>query len=240
MVTLSRRLLASASFVSKGARVADIGCDHAYTSIYLMQQGIAGSCIAMDVREGPLSKARENIRRYSLEDKIETRLSDGLCKLSIGEADTILISGMGGLLIQKILAGKPEVTKSVEELILQPQSEQELVRRFLHQAGFIIKEETMLCEDGKYYVSIHAVNAGKTPEPYEKKEAYIFGKTLLDRQDPCLLEYLQNRKEKYEGILIELKQQGKTEAHRGYREMKKKLSELENALQWYGEKQSGK
>lgn len=231
MITLSKRLAASAAFVTKGSRVADVGCDHAYTSIYLVQSGTARSCIAMDIKEGPLSKAKENIRRYGCGEQIETRLSDGLLKLLPGEADTILISGMGGILIQKILAESAETVAGVKELILQPQSEQEGVRRFLHGIGFEIAGETMLCEDGKYYVSMYAVNAmEKQPDVYPRKIDYVFGRLLLEKKDRCLLTYLENRRKKYEEVISVMNRHGRTEEDADYRELKKKLSEIGEAL----------
>lgn len=230
MITLSKRLAASAAFVTKGSRVADVGCDHAYTSIYLVQSQTAQSCIAMDIKEGPLSKAKENIRRYGCGEQIETRLSDGLSGLLPGEADSILISGMGGILIQKILAASAETVAEAKELILQPQSEQEGVRRFLHGIGFEIAGETMLCEDGKYYVSMHAVNIGRKCEPYPRKIDYVFGKLLLEQRDPCLFSYLENRQKKYEEVVLVMDRHGRTEEDEDYRELKKKLSEIGEAL----------
>lgn len=89
--------------VSPGCRLADVGTDHAYIPIYLMQNGVIPQAVAMDINQGPLLRATENIRRYGLTGRIETRLSDGLEKLQAGEADTILIAGMGGLLMVRIL-----------------------------------------------------------------------------------------------------------------------------------------
>lgn len=212
VVKLSQRLKASADFVTCHSRVADVGCDHAYTSIYLVQKEIAAYCIAMDVKEGPLKRAKENIAQYGCTDRIQTRLSDGLAGLLPGEVDTVLISGMGGLLVKKILEDAQErgFLAGIEELILQPQSDLKSVRKFLHHAMFQIKEETMLREDGKFYVSIHAVkNHGKEPEPYKEEIEYLFGKALLDKKDPCLLKYLQDRKEKYQEILAKMEQYGK-------------------------------
>ena len=94
---LSHRLTTVAEFVTKGNKVADIGCDHAHTSIYLVEKGIAASSIAMDVNKGPLQRANENISRFGFEGRITTRLSDGAKELTPGEADTLLISGMGGV-----------------------------------------------------------------------------------------------------------------------------------------------
>lgn len=230
MITLSKRLAASAAFVNKGSRVADVGCDHAYTSIYLIQSGTADYCIAMDIKEGPLSRAKGNIRRYGCENRIETRLSNGLFKLLPGEADTVLISGLGGILIQKILADSAEVVAGVKNLILQPQSEQEGVRRFLHGIGFEIAGEKMLCEDGKYYVSIHAVNRGGKCSSYSRQIEYIFGKLLLEQRDFCLFSYLENRRKKYEEVISVMEHYGKTKKEEDYQEVEKKLSQIREAL----------
>ena len=100
---LSRRLAAVAGMVTKGNVVCDVGCDHGYVSIYLVQEGISPHVIAMDVREGPLSHAKEHIRMYGLCNYIETRLSDGVEKLEMGEADTLILAGMGGRLMEAII-----------------------------------------------------------------------------------------------------------------------------------------
>ncbi len=102
-IELSKRMYMVASMVDKGGSVADIGCDHAYVSIYLIEQNIAAKVIAMDVRTGPLDIAKKNINSHGLSDKIEVRLSDGLEKLSIGEVNTVIIAGMGGQLIIDII-----------------------------------------------------------------------------------------------------------------------------------------
>lgn len=234
VIKLSQRLKASADFVTFHSRVADVGCDHAYTSIYLIQRGIAEYCIAMDIKEGPLERAKKNIKQYGCVDKIETRLSNGLTRLALGEVDTILISGMGGLLIKRILEEAKEILLETEELILQPQSELGIIRKFLHKIMFCIKEETMLQEDGKFYVSIHAVrNDKKEPERYIEEVEYLFGKILLDKKDTCLLEYLQNRKKKYKEILIQMKQHGKKEDDIDYKKIIEKLSDINKALKRY-------
>lgn len=232
MVKLSHRLMASAAFVTSGSIVADIGCDHAYTSIYLIQAHIADFCIAMDIKEGPLARAKENIQKYGCEGKIEVRQSDGLKELQKGEADTILISGMGGLLIQKILEESKDLVKDTKKLILQPQSCQENVRRVLHTMGFEIKKETMLKEEGKYYTSIYAEQA-KEEICYQDDIEYLFGKILLDRKDPCLFEYLQNRQQKYEEVLRGMKEQKKEKRQDSYKEIEKKLFDIKEGQKRY-------
>ena len=133
---LSLRLKTVADSVTGGNRVADVGCDHAYIAIHLAENNIAPRVVAMDVNKGPLSKAMENIEIRGLEDRIETRLSDGLARLNPGEADTVVIAGMGGALMVRILTEGESALKEVKELILQPQSEIFLVRRHLHTNGY--------------------------------------------------------------------------------------------------------
>lgn len=188
-VQLSNRLLAAAGMVTKGNIVADIGCDHAYTSIYLCQAGIAPKVIAMDVNKGPLVGARAHVEEAGLTEQIDIRLSDGLQKLVPGEADSVLLCGMGGLLMIKILSDYPEATASLKELILQPQSEVGEVRRYLHKQGYEITKEHMLKEDGKFYVMMRAVKS-EVPQQYETECDYIYGKILLEEKNPVLADFL--------------------------------------------------
>ena len=104
MVKISHRLIQVAGLVPEGSRLADVGTDHGYVPIWLLQQGRIPSAIAMDVTQGPLCRARENRDRYGFQDVMDLRLSDGLEKLQPGEADTVLIAGMGGPLMIRILS----------------------------------------------------------------------------------------------------------------------------------------
>ena len=122
---LSKRLKAVAGLVTEGASVADIGTDHGYVPIWLIQSGRAEKVIAMDVNEGPLERARGHIRSKRLENVIFTRKSDGLQALHVGEADTMIAAGMGGGLVIRILENSPEITADLKEFILQPQSDDE-------------------------------------------------------------------------------------------------------------------
>ncbi len=154
---ISRRLQAVADMVTSGSRVADIGTDHAYIPIFLMENGIIPRAVAMDVNAGPLARARAHIEARGLSEKIETRLSDGLTALAPGEADCIVIAGMGGPLTVRILTEGKDRLAGCRELILQPQSEIRLVRAYLEQKGWRIVREEMVCEDGKYYPMMRAV-----------------------------------------------------------------------------------
>lgn len=198
---LSDRLLAIASEVPENVSVADVGCDHAYTSIYLAEHKKLKHIIAMDVRTGPLKKAKENIKASGLEAIIETRLSDGLQGVVPGEINAVVISGMGGALIQKILTEGKAVVESVDYLVLQPQTEKAELRRYLHSIGMKIEKEVMLIEDGKYYNIITAIR-GK--DLIYSEEEYEFGHYLLNSKDTVLYEFLQIELAKVQKILLNL------------------------------------
>lgn len=172
--------------VTPGNRVADIGCDHAYTTIYLITKRISPYVVAMDINQGPLDRARENVEKYGVADKVSIRKSDGLKKLDAGEVDTILIAGMGGRLMLQILMGNMKVVSAAKELILQPQSEIHLVRKTLKDMGYLIIKENMLKEDGKYYVIMKLKNASSNlnDRDYQllKPEHYYFGRLLLEEK----------------------------------------------------------
>ncbi len=205
MIQISKRLSAAAALVSKGNRLADIGCDHGYLPIYLVQQSQIPRAIAMDIRPGPLSRAREHIRAYGLLDYIECRLSDGLEALCPGEAETIVIAGMGGPLMEKILVKGAGQLAGVKELIVQPQSDVEQFRKFLQEIPFTVDSEDMVEENGKYYPVMHLV-CGKTKECWEKAQ-FRYGKYLLRDRHPILQKYLcreRNRLEKLEQELSEV------------------------------------
>ena len=173
---LSKRLYAVASLVTEGASVADIGTDHGYIPIYLMKEGIASKVIALDINKGPLERARLHIVGNGLKGQIETRLSDGLCKVTPGEVDTMIAAGMGGALVIKLLtAGKKVVDSEIWK-----------VRKYLCEHGLVIDEEDMVEEDGKFYPIMRVVHG--EPETYEMYE-YIYGKKLLEKRHPELHKY---------------------------------------------------
>lgn len=231
-IQLSERLLAAAGMVTKGNIVADIGCDHAYTSIYLCQAGIAPKVVAMDVNKGPLEGAKVHVAEANLSGQIDIRLSDGLQKLSPGEADTALICGMGGLLMIKILSDYPETTASLKELILQPQSEPSEVRKFLHKKGYRIAGEHMLKEDGKFYVMMRAVPC-ETPESYETECEYLYGKLLLAGKNKVLKEYLTREWRLRSDVLDALEGQESENALMRRKTLQKEFELIEEARAWF-------
>lgn len=161
MIVLSPRLKTAADMVRKGVVAADIGTDHAYLPSYLVLSGICPRALACDLRKGPLENAAETLERRNIADKITLRLSDGLDELSAGEADDIIMAGMGGILIAKLLERTEWVKNKNIRLILQPMSHAEEVRLFLCNNGFDIIEERTCRDDGRIYSVICAEYSGK-------------------------------------------------------------------------------
>ncbi len=231
MIRLSKRLAAIGSLVTQGNILADIGCDHGYLPIYLIQQQRIPRAIAMDVRSGPLSRARQNIEAYGLLDYIEVRRSDGLEALKPGEAQTVAIAGMGGRLMEEILEKGSEALASVRELIVQPQSEVEHFRRFLRKLPFAITEEELAEEDGKYYPMMRLA-AGKADDPWEDID-YRYGKYLLRKRHPALKKYLHREKEKLEKLEKSLRLADSISAAGRLEQIRREKRYVQEALEKY-------
>ena len=229
---LSKRLQAVANLVTPGKRLADIGTDHGYVPIWLYEQGRIPSALAMDLREGPLQRAKEHIRMHGLDEKIKTRLSDGLEKLLPGEADSIVIAGMGGMLVVKILTKGQAVLDSVQELILQPQSDLDAVREYLHRTGFVIVQEEMVFEEGKYYPMMKAVHGENTDD---RKIWFLYGRLLLENRHPVLESYLQKEYDSCCKLLEKLSKTATEVASRRCEELLEKKHLIEEALAFYRE-----
>ena len=147
-IPLSTRLLACAGFVNKGDRVADIGCDHGYLSIHLLTSGIAASCIASDVAEGPLQSAMRNARKYGVQENIAFYLSDGVRNIP-RDFDSLVCAGMGGDTMIHILESATWLQDGRYRLILQCQSKRPELRKWLYDHGFAVRRET-LAKDGRF------------------------------------------------------------------------------------------
>lgn len=217
---LSDRMSAVAAMVTAGSMLADVGTDHGHVPIALVERGIVPGAIAMDLREGPLAQAKKNIAMCGLSDRIETRLSDGVQALAPGEADSIVIAGMGGELVVHILSKGRDVCRSVKELILQPQSELDKVRKYLRENEYDIQREDMICEDGKYYPMMKVVPGEGMNDRLEHQQVISelgitvcdrYGVDLLWRRNPILLEFLYKEQEQLERIEAGLKRQPRSE-----------------------------
>lgn len=199
---MTPRLLTVAKMVKESDAVADIGTDHAYVPVYLVLNGMTKSALAMDINKGPLMRADENINRFSLQEKITTRLSDGLKELKNGEADTVIIAGMGGVLINSIIDCDKDRLNSVKHYILQPMTALEETRKYLEQNGFKIIDEKLAKEDNKIYTVICAVPGEMK---IEKEINYYIGQCLIDNRDEILPELLDGKIYEYEKAISSMK-----------------------------------
>ncbi|MDE6845351.1 MAG: class I SAM-dependent methyltransferase [Lachnospiraceae bacterium] len=258
-VMLSKRLQAVVSMVTAGNRICDVGCDHGFVSIYLIEQKISPGVLAMDVRSGPLSAAKEHIAERGLNEKIETRISDGLHNYNIGEADTLICAGMGGRLMMRILSDDKTKTESFREMILQPQSEIESFRAWLRRQGYYITDEIMIEEDDKFYpmmrvMAVGAVSDGEVSQDkldlckpcsakvelcklYDDEElcklADRYGLLLLQKKDRTLAEFLRREERIYQEILTGLCANGLSDEKREirYAEVSELLADCRKAME---------
>ncbi|MCI8515237.1 MAG: SAM-dependent methyltransferase [Lachnospiraceae bacterium] len=243
MRELSKRLSAIADFVPEGCIPADVGCDHGYLPIHLILNGVVKEALAMDVREGPLKRAEAHIRSYGLEGRIQTRLSDGLRELKEGEADTIILAGMGGGLMARILSGRAHVKDDVHTYILSPHSEWERLRRYLREEGLAIVKEEMVEEDGKFYPVLQVKDSGGAyPEsgtwpPGRWEDRY--GPLLLESGHPVLRCYLEKRREKLREIRERLAGASGEKALQRLAELEEELREIETIrVRWQKSKRN--
>ena len=196
MIELSKRMQSVADMIQPCDAVGDIGCDHAFVSIYLVEQRRAKRVIASDVRRGPIAIAKRNIEAMNLSDQIEIRMGDGLDTIVPGEVNAVVLAGMGGMLMIDILERGEEVVTRCDQLVLQPQSDIEKVRRYLAEKGYHLADEQMLIDAGKYYnlldVRVHEMvqkdeyDCSKLADDW----CYMYGGSLLRKKDPVLRSWL--------------------------------------------------
>ena len=208
---LSKRLQGVINLMPKSHTICDVGCDHGYVAITFIQKGIAEKVIAMDVNAGPLEQAKRNAALYGVTEKLDFRLSDGLLKVSPGEADRFLCAGMGGRLMVHIMAEGSLVMARMKGAVLQPQSELNLVRKYIYDIGWHIVREDMVFEadgeepgQGKYYPMMY-IEPGKADMPDDM--ALTYGPVLLQEKHPVLMQFLDYSLGLKEGLLERLKAQ---------------------------------
>lgn len=191
-IKLDARLLCVASLVKKNSRLIDVGTDHGYLPVYLLQNEICKSAIACDVKKMPLANAASTIEKNNLQGKIQTVLSDGLKKISVENGDTIVLAGMGGELIEKILSSCPAVKKPDVEIIAQPMTHAEQVRLFFLKNGFEIEKEKACSCAGHCYCVIKAHYVGFSDKNEFSAGFAYFGK-LAENDDEDSLKYISNQ-----------------------------------------------
>lgn len=201
MALLSDRLMAVAQMITPGLPVADIGCDHAYLPIYLVRENMAPFVVACDVNAGPVAKACENIEDVDLSEKIDVRQGDGLSPLRPGEVKSVVLAGMGGKLMMRILSDGADVLEGVLEIIMEPQSEVSALRHYLQDNGFRIISENMVNDETKFYPVIKAVHGEMN---WDKEIFFRYGKILLREENPVLHEFLLIERQYCSELLKEL------------------------------------
>ena len=185
---LSKRLLTCCHFVNKGDRVADIGCDHGYLSIYLLKNQIASAVIAADVNEGPLKSAITNADKYGVSDKIRFYISDGVRSIP-REFDCMICAGMGGDTMISILEAAPWLKNAGYRMILQCQSKTPMLRQYLSDKGWVIPRETVV-RDGKFLYTVMEV-IWQPGSPALSAGAQHFPSVLLENVGEDTAEYYQ-------------------------------------------------
>lgn len=226
---LKGRLKLIADKVPECNVVADIGTDHAYLPVYLIQNGICKKAIASDVRTGPVQVAKRNIGRYKMDDKVETRMGSGLSTIEEGEADTVIIAGMGGTLLAELLDKDAQKTYKVQALVLQPMNDLDVVRKWLYDHGFDIYDEELAAEGPKIYCVITAKYDGRKKE-YGSFQLHV-GQRLLERRDPLLLDYCRMKVRQTDRVLKQLEaMEDNRRLQEYYSELKMNYTQLINKL----------
>jgi tRNA (adenine22-N1)-methyltransferase len=198
---LPKRLAALAAFIPHGSIAADIGTDHAYLPIFLVEKEICRFVIATDLREGPFQSAEHKIKEHKLDSRISLRLGDGLMPLKPGEVEVLVLAGMGGNTIRGILARSPQILAGIKRLVLQPMTDAGDLRVWLAANGWKIADEELVEDDGRIYVVI-AAEPGRevTSDPVYME----LGPRLLEKRSPLLGRHLSSFMVKYKRILAGL------------------------------------
>lgn len=195
-VKLNNRLQTVASFITTNRSIIDVGCDHALLSIYLVQTKDTKKVIASDIKQGPLMRAKENLKKFQVEKQIQIKLGPGIETID-EDIDTIIISGMGGLNMIGILKYSPSKYQNVDTLILSPNSDTDKVRREISKLGFYIENEKLVKDKNIIYPVILFKRGRKKYRYYE----YLYGPVLMKQKDSLFFEYMQNEKIKKQKLL---------------------------------------
>lgn len=225
-VTLSNRLLACAQYIHTGDRVADIGCDHGYLGIYLLEKQIAGSVIAADVNSKPLESAIRNAEKYGTRDKMTFFLSDGVRNIP-RDFNALICAGMGADTMISILESAPWLKNPAYRLILQCQSRRHVLRKYLSDQGYRICSET-LAQDGKFIYPIMEIIYAPS-EPLTPGECYI-SPALLKSQSPLLPAFFLRITDGLQTTVAGLEHSGEIRRLEHYRSILTELKKMEEQI----------
>lgn len=218
LYVLGERLAACAELVRNGKRVADIGTDHAYLPIWLIKSEKIPSAIAADLRQGPLQSARDNALKYDVSDKLSLKLSDGLEDINSSEVDDVVMAGLGGELILRIVRETEWLKNNGKRLILQPMTSVTKLREGLRDEGFTVVEEKIACENRKIYSAFAVEYTAEN----ENKEELFSHMGIIRPEDHGAREYANYRIKK---LNKEIK--GLVKNKEAFDQMAKAISEIE-------------
>lgn len=219
---LTPRLQAIADLVEQQEMIADIGTDHGYLPIYLIETGKVKSAIAADINEMPLQKAKEISLEYGYEEQMDTRLGSGLEVLRAGEVKTVVIAGMGGVLMTELLAHDLKITNSIDKFIFQPMVASDILRVYLNENGFEIVDEEIAIEGKKFYEIIVA-KPNAIGQNFTDENDAIVGPVLKNKVGEQIDAFYKFKLSKYKNIYQSIKQNSKKDAN-------EELVELENII----------
>ncbi len=197
MIKLSKRLKIIAELVPKGSKVVDVGCDHAYLSIYLAQKNISSKIYATDINENAYNIAKNNISTYKLNDIITLKLGNGLQPVKKEDIDTVILSGMGSKTIIDILTTSKDILNKINTLIISSNTNLYYLRKHLTKLNYYITKEVMVIDKKIYYTII---KLDKGTKKYTNNEL-LYGPILLKNKDKTLLKYLYEDIEKQNNII---------------------------------------
>lgn len=233
---LDKRLQAVATLVPRGSRFADIGTDHAYLPVWLLEQGVIASAVAGDIAAGPCQAARTTVAMHGAAGSIAVRQGSGLAVLSPGEADCIAICGMGGSTIISILTADMAVAKGAQRLLLQPMAGAAALRRWLVAQGWCITCESLVDDEPHFYEIICAARASDAgeqccseqagPTSYSEVE-YLVGPALLRDGHPLLAKQIARQQASLHELLTNMARSERAKASTKYQEAQKLLQALE-------------
>lgn len=228
---LDLRLQEVAALIPPSESWGDIGTDHGYLLIELIENGKIRRGIGCDLREGPLQSAEKHVRERGLREKIELRLGDGLAPLAVKEVDGVSICGMGGSTIQEILTAQKEIVENLSYIVCQPQNNGGALRKFLADSGWKISKESLVESQGKIY-EMFVAQKGEMTIPKREIE-WELGPLLLERKEPLLKKKVEELIFFTGKILKDLEAGKKNqENNKKKNQWEKRKLELEEVLQW--------
>ncbi len=226
---LDARLEAVRAFVPAGGVVADIGTDHGYLAVALVQSGQAERVIASDLNLGPCEAARRTVREERLNGAVEVRQGDGLTVLVPGEVQTACIAGMGGALMVSILAAAPLVVKKLDALVLQPMNGAYELRHYLYKHGWHVADETLVVADDRIYTVLRAEKGRcKMPDALTLE----IGPVLWERKPELLRHHIESLLFQARRAAAGMEKSERAKQSAKYKDIQKRIKALEERLIW--------